>query len=160
LPWDARIHSSSKGKLAKTGTWKLARNLDPALAASVTAELKAAMALPAPAAQQPVFTAPIPEHPVMPPTPPAPHLSVVPPPPVPQPTAVTPPLAAPTAPGAMTFPAFLVEITKQQAGKKLTFDEVIAVLKEHGLDNIQLLTARPDLIPSVYHRLEAVWNSR
>lgn len=168
LPWDARIHSSSKGKLAKTGTWKLARNLDPALAASVTAELKAAMALPAARA------VPGPTHPdiadtdaeqsagaylppVMPPTPPAPHLSVVPPPPVPQPTAVTPP---PTALGAMTFPAFLVEITKQQAAKRLTFDEVMAVLKEHGLENLQLLTARPDLIPSVYSRLEAVWTSR
>ena len=186
LPWDARIHSSSKGKLAKTGTWKLARNLDPALAARVTAELKAAMALPAPAARQvplppgTVLGSPANQNVIQFPgnhlaevgmpadqsgvqLPPGTVLGgpaqqpagIVPPPPVPQPAATPPP-----APGAMTFPAFLVEITKQQAAKKLTFDEVMVVLKEHGLENLQLLTARPDLIPPVYSRLEAIWTSR
>lgn len=181
LPWDARIHSSSKAKLAKTGAWKLSRGCPPELAVTVLAELKAAMALPRvgtpPTA---VSTLPIPPAPsqltttdVLMTTPP-----VVPAPPVilPLPNvmnggsveapfpfdpipAAPPPVATP--PGTpTTFPAFLVAITQQQAAKKLTFDEVLAVLKENGLENIQLLTARPDLIPQIYSRLEALWTSR
>jgi hypothetical protein len=41
LPWDARIHSSSK-KTKGDGTWKLARGLPEGLAQQVTAELLAA----------------------------------------------------------------------------------------------------------------------
>lgn len=37
FPWDKRIHSSGKAKL-QDGTWKLARNVDPALVAQVRAE--------------------------------------------------------------------------------------------------------------------------
>lgn len=36
LPWDARIHSGAKSKLAN-GNWKLLRGVDPALVASVEA---------------------------------------------------------------------------------------------------------------------------
>ena len=39
LPWDARIHSSGKTFLAKGGTWKLARGIDPLLVAQVKTEL-------------------------------------------------------------------------------------------------------------------------
>ena len=38
-PWDARIHSSAKSRLAKTNGWKLIRGIDKALVASVEAEL-------------------------------------------------------------------------------------------------------------------------
>ena len=40
LPWDERIHASTKSKL-KSGEWKEKRGVDPALIASVTAELRA-----------------------------------------------------------------------------------------------------------------------
>jgi hypothetical protein len=181
LPWDARIHSSSKAKLAKTGAWKLARGCPPELAVTVLAELKAAMALPRvgtpPTA---VSTLPIPPAPsqltttdILMTTPPVVPVSpvILPLPNVmnmggveapfpfdPTPAAPLPVAAPPGAP--TTFPAFLVAITQQQAAKKLTFDEVLAVLKENGLENIQLLTARPDLIPQIYNRLEALWTSR
>jgi hypothetical protein len=59
-PWDARIHSSSHEKLAKTGEWKVARNKDPALVVQVLAELDAAIRpvqAPAPNVQAP-YTAP------------------------------------------------------------------------------------------------------
>jgi len=52
LPWDARIHSSSRAKIAN-GMWKLRRGLDPAIVATVTAELKGAIAAPAPSAALP-----------------------------------------------------------------------------------------------------------
>ena len=170
LPWDARIHSSSKAKLAKTGAWKLARGCPPELAVTVLAELKAAMALPRVGTPPTVTTitqdvvggepsAPQPPAALEQSTLPPPAIQSAPPPPPAQQPAAPPPVAAP--PGTpTTFPAFLVAITQQQAAKKLTFDEVLAVLKENGLENIQLLTARPDLIPRIYSRLEALWTSR
>ena len=169
LPWDGRIHSSSKAKLAKTGCWKLARGCDPALAEKVTAELKAVMVLPVPYTPGMIS----PTKPVVPPdhvvkgvqiySDPACTVPVT--PQVATPPTVTPQVATPPPPALAqaaptTFPAFLVAVTQQQAAKRITFDEVLAVLKEHGLENIQLLTARPDLIPAIYSRLEGIWNSR
>lgn len=44
LPWDARIHASSKAKLAKAPNgWKKKRGVDAAIVAQVEAELRAAM---------------------------------------------------------------------------------------------------------------------
>lgn len=54
IPWDARIHSSSKAKLA-TGNWKNLRGVDPALVAKVEAELFGAQSAPA---AQPVTPVP------------------------------------------------------------------------------------------------------
>lgn len=49
LPWDGRIHSSSKAKLAKDNTWKLKRGLDVALVEQVKGELRQVMSIPKPA---------------------------------------------------------------------------------------------------------------
>lgn len=46
LPWDARIHSESKSKIAD-GTWRQKRGVDKTLLADVEAELKRVMAIPA-----------------------------------------------------------------------------------------------------------------
>jgi len=48
LPWDARIHSGSKA-ITKEGMWRTKRNVDDALLATVTAELRSLMNIPAPA---------------------------------------------------------------------------------------------------------------
>lgn len=42
IPWDARIHASTKSKV-KAGTWKKKPKVDPALFAKITAELKASV---------------------------------------------------------------------------------------------------------------------
>lgn len=42
LPWDERIHSSSKEKLVKDNTWKLKRGVDKNLVAQIEAEYRAA----------------------------------------------------------------------------------------------------------------------
>ena len=47
LPWDPRINVDTKTKRQSDNSWKLKRNLDPALVASVKAELKALMGAPA-----------------------------------------------------------------------------------------------------------------
>jgi len=45
LPWDARIHSSSKAKI-KDGSWKKRKGVDASTVATVEAELRALMAIP------------------------------------------------------------------------------------------------------------------
>ena len=47
LPWDKRIHSSSRAKVAD-GTWRKMRGVDDALVATVEAELRAVQAIPVP----------------------------------------------------------------------------------------------------------------
>lgn len=48
LPWDGRIHSSNKKKLAKDDTWQLRRGIDAAIVEQVKAELRQVMAIPKP----------------------------------------------------------------------------------------------------------------
>lgn len=59
IPWDARIHATTKTK-CKDLTWKNKPGVDPALLAAVTAELKGVQAIPAPPAAMgtPTQTAP------------------------------------------------------------------------------------------------------
>lgn len=52
LPWDVRIHSSSKEKIVKDKTWKLKRGVDKLLVDDVKAELRALMSIPAQAPPQ------------------------------------------------------------------------------------------------------------
>lgn len=67
LPWDSRIHASSKKKLARGGTWKLRRGVDPALVEKVKAKLKSTMGAPV---NTQVDTPPLPPPPTTPPPPP------------------------------------------------------------------------------------------
>ena len=46
LPWDGRIHASTKARNAD-GSWRTKRGLDPAVLANLETELKALMAIPA-----------------------------------------------------------------------------------------------------------------
>ena len=49
LPWDGRIHASTKTLRQSDNTWKLKKGADPALVETVKAELRGCMAAPAPA---------------------------------------------------------------------------------------------------------------
>lgn len=119
LPWDGRIHSSSKALLAD-GKWRQRRNTDPAVVAAVTAELRAALAAP---------SAPVPAAPPAPPAPP--------------PAAVVPP--PPEAPASMTFPQFMHAIT----AARLAPGVVLEACKAVGMPSIPALAQRTDLIPAV-----------
>ncbi len=125
LPWDGRIHSSSKARLAD-GRWRQRRNTDPAIVNAVTAELRAALSAPAAA--------------VVPPAPlPAPVATVFPFPPIEEPAAVPPP------PATMSFPEFMRAIT----AARLAPGVVLEACKAVGMPSIPALNQRPDLIPSV-----------
>jgi len=122
IPWDSRIHSGKKTKLAKSQQWKKKRGVDTDYVAQVEAELKAAMAA-SPAA--PVTATP----------------AVTPPPPA---AVVTPPPPAAVVVG-VTFPELMSKITSAQ----LTNEVVLAAVNRQGLQSLALLAARPDLIPAV-----------
>jgi len=63
LPWDQRIHASTRTFRQSDNTWKLRKGADPALVETVKAELRTCMAVPAPVA--PVVTPPVPQPPVV-----------------------------------------------------------------------------------------------
>ncbi len=139
LPWDARIHSGAKSKLAN-GNWKLLRGVDPALVASVEAELRGA---PKPAAPTTPAAALGAERAIAPP-PPAP---VAPPVGVPSPPA---PLPTPPAPKPITNAAELVAAVMD---KRCTTDQVNAACRAVGVDNVASLLAKQEMLPLVLREL-------
>ena len=125
LPWDARIHASSKTMNAD-GTWRGRRNTDAAIITAVEAELRALMAIPAPA---PASIAP-----------PAIN-SVAPPPPF--------MASAPT-----TLAEMMPLLTTAMLAGKLQPTAVGEVLAEMGVaGGAPMLAARPDLVPQVWAAL-------
>lgn len=162
--WDARIHSSAKG-VKKDGTWKLARNVDPALVTMVLHEIT-----PKPhvaGGMAPVGTANV--SVVQPVTVPVP---------VPTPVAIVPsaapdtsapvppvPVPVPPAPGAVPdaplnpvqqFQAIMLQITAAQNAGTLTHTNVLDAVKAEGVAQLQLLIMHPDKIPAVKARLGLV----
>lgn len=135
LPWDARIHSSKK-TTNKDGSWKARKNIDAAVVAAVTAELRAipgVAAAPPPPAPPPPATAPV----------------VIPPPPA--------TVAAPAAPApANDFVGVMQKITAGLSSGKLDQAKVSAALASVGLKQPLDLNSNPAQIPAVAAYLDAV----
>lgn len=131
LPYDERIHSSTKA-VNQDGTWRNKRGVDPALVASVTAELRAASVAPAPPAPPAEPEAQSPEAAFTPPagaeTPPAPPA----------------PPAPPVADGAITYPSIIMAASE----KGLTYDQLNQTAVTLGLAAFKDLVKRPDLYES------------
>ena len=156
MPWDHRIHASSRAKVAD-GTWRQRRNLDPNVLAQVQAEMLQVMGLPTPTTTATVTTSAIPS---------APPVSVpVPPPFVPSvvepaaPVAIAPPpLSTPagvvtTASRSegtpVTFPQWVPRLTKMLAAKDLHQADIAAACNSLGIPHMPALASRPDLVPSM-----------
>lgn len=145
LPYDARIHSSSREKI-KNGTWKIKRGTGETFIIQVKNELRAA--LNAPASVQPASVPTAPQ--------PAPVLTIPPtvapveawPFPTP-PAAVTPP---PATTGPTTLPEFMKEVGARISSGKLSESSVHEACAKHGVQ-FHTLAARPDLIPAVWGSL-------
>lgn len=159
LPWDARIHSGSKAKVA-SGAWKKRKGVDPAEFDAVVAELKAVMSAPAapsepnPAqafggSEQPANTTIAPP----PPPPPAAPAATVPPPP---PPAVT----APANPTGLTLTDLFKKSAVAMTKGHITQEEVNQCCRNHGVPMLALLGNRPDLLPAVNAEIDAIINSR
>ena len=136
LPWDARIHGSTKTQ-NKDGTWRAKRDVLPALVVSVEAELRHLMGLNASAAP-------------LPPAPPAP-----PAPPPPAPTTAAAPGASPSD-APMSFGAFMERLTPHMMTNppKLTTDQMAVALGKFGLTGLGQLAITPNLLPAVMAELE------
>jgi len=130
LPWDDRIHASTRTKLV-TGAWKNKRGIDATLLANVEAELKGDVA-PAPTPTPDVAPAPTPTPDLAPA--PAPDLA---------------PAPTPDAGSITTFPALMTAITSGGLSPQIVNGAIQAV----GLASLPLLATRPDLIPKVAERL-------
>ena len=156
LPWDGRIHASTRSK-TQDGNWKLRRGVDDDVLAAVSNELRQTMGL--------VPTEVVPPSPLTPP--PAQVFSQpearVPPPPFappvapPAPPAATLPTEIPQAgiangaslSEAMTFPKLMQKITAAFAAKTLDQAAIGAAVQAAGLPSLPMLASRPDLVPVV-----------
>jgi hypothetical protein len=149
LPWDARIHASTKTKKGDQ-TWTAKRGVDKALVDQVTAELKAIMAAPVP----PVAKTSVPVAPVV--TDPAAAFGAGAAPPAAPAPAPTPPVdavpAAPAAPesdaGMGEFARVMRVVVAKQAAGGLSTEMTTGIAQQLGLTGVRDLAKRPDLIPA------------
>lgn len=181
LPWDERIHASSRALVAD-GSWRAKRGVDAGLVAQVEAELKALMAIPSPFGQL-SDNGPLP---VVIPAPPVEAPAYVIPPP-PSPSVVIPQakhcnvhdawfldscqkctheinaanFAVPVPPPAMIdFMGLLTYASTNVQVKKLTTEEVNGIVQAAGIPSLPLLQNRPDLVPQIYASISALIASR
>lgn len=139
LPWDHRIHSSSKARVAD-GSWRKMRGVDPALVATVEAELRALMAAP-------VAAADVPPPPAA--AEPAAPAQVPPPPPAQAAAAALTSVTQAPADAPVTLDLLLTEIGQAIMHKVVSSAELSEVCQRHGVANTGLLVSRKDLVPQV-----------
>lgn len=135
IPWDGRIHASTKTKTVEQ-VWKKKRGVEQAEVDRVVAELRTTMMAPAPA--------------------PVTEASVPPPPPAPAPVteaAVPPAPPAPPAPTGITFAEFMGHVTGGVTSGRFTREAVAEACAKHGAVNLPGLINRTDLIPAVAREL-------
>jgi hypothetical protein len=149
LPWDSRIHSSSKNKLAN-GCWKVARGKAPEYVAQVESELRCTptsggLAVPIPPAPIVVDGVDISKPligrdgriivpvPLTPPPPPAPN-------------------ADPSS-----FETLMTRISPQISAGVLPPQAVMEACKANGLQSVVGLQSSPQLVPLVWATLKATY---
>lgn len=136
FPWDERIHSSSRGRLAKGNFWKNRKNLPEGLIEQVEAELRAkGYGVPQTgAAAAPVATAPAPALPG---------------------TPALPAAAAPVAPAANSGAVRVKELmTMGLAAGVWKAPELSKMIKAMGLEQLQDLIKYTGDFPSVIAAVE------
>lgn len=143
LPWDARIHAESKAKIAD-GSWRSKRNLDPAIKASVEAELRQVMGAPAAPLVVPTVTTQVPAPPVT----------------VSSPTTTALPPAAPAADGRQVFVQLVGRCAAAIAAGNLTQQEVTDCCTARGVPMLPLLANRLDLVADVAAAIDAIITAR
>jgi len=133
IPWDGRIHMSTKNRTVEN-VWKRKRNVPDEEYARVVAELRVSQMAPA----APVVVPPPPPAPVAPAAP----VAVPPPPPPPAPAAT-----------GVTFPEFMAHVTAGVTSQRFTREDITDACVKCGVANLPGLINRPDLIPAVSREL-------
>jgi hypothetical protein len=156
IPWDERIHSSSKA-VTKEGTWRYRRGLDEYVKAAVETELRAKYAAVPQGTTTPVIpvVSPQPQQipQAVPPIPPAPVS--LPPVPVPPsaPVGLPNPPQSPVlqgSPPVTSYRDLLTKIAIAVSGQKLTQAQVEEACQAAGIQGgINGLAAQPMLVPTV-----------
>jgi hypothetical protein len=131
LPWDSRIHASSRTQNAD-GTWRLKRGLQKDHLDKVTAELRQVMAIPSPA--------------------PGPQL--VPPPPAAVPAP--PPPVADEVSMRQKYIDLFGRISAAMSAGKLTQTQLDTCLQSISVPSLPLLGARLDLVPQACALIDGV----
>ncbi len=153
IPWDHRIHAESKAKIAD-GTWRAKRNCDPALKATVEAELRQLMGV-APSVPLPPSVAP----PVGPVTIHTPPMLATPTPTVAVNVIPAAPSAAPIDP-KLQFVQLVGRASAAIQAKKITLQEVSEICAAAGVPALPLLANRLDLVPDVAAKIDALIGGR
>lgn len=168
LPWDARIHASTKSK-TKAGQWVAKRGMNDggALQRQVEAELRATMAIPQGGGAPLGGATPAPQTapPAMQPAMNGPASSGVPARPAAMLPAASPQLSpAPAAPPALpsasatptTFDELMPRVTAA-VGTAVPEGAVEWAVTQVGLQNLVGLIQRPDLVPQVWAVLKQAY---
>jgi len=163
FPWDNRIHAGTKRKNAD-GSWTAKRGVDPALVATVEAELRQVMgaAPAAPLAHAAIATVAA----GFTPTPTSAPAVAVPPPPVvgAAPTMPAAPNAAPAgevpADARAQFVALVGRASAAIQGQKVTQAEVNQCCADAGVPALPLLANRLDLVAQVAAHIDALIAAR
>lgn len=139
LPWDERIHASTKSKV-ENGNWRAKKGLnDAAFVAKVKAELRARVAVGMSAAMPPPATgAAVPFVPPVAPSLPA------------QPAVPSVPVGPPT-----TFEQLMPRITAACTAGVVPMDALSAACAAHKLPSITSLQQYPDFVGHVWRYLQA-----
>ena len=142
LPWDARIHASTKTFNAD-GTWRKKRGVETTLIQTVEGELKKLMAIPSPAAAAPT--------PPVPPPPPGPATTQAAPP---------PPANATEVELRMQFVGLVGRASAAIQNGKLLDHELNSTCAFAGVGSLPLLGNRLDLVPQVAATIDQIIASR
>lgn len=144
LPWDMRIHASTKTKVAD-GSWKMKRGTDPAVIATVEAELRQLMAVPtaAPAANW-VQLNKTDDNPGI----------------ITQSGGWPFPAPAPAPDARQAFVALVGRTSAALQAGKVTQAEVAQCCNEAGIPALPLLANRLDLLPLVARNIDALIEAR
>lgn len=133
LPWDDRIHASTKSKIAD-GSWKMKRGVEDVLVTQVEAELRARVAQPASA--------------------PAPAVAAAPAPFVPPAASLAPaPAVASLEPA--TFEQIMPRVTAAVIAGRIPQTALGQACAANGLASIVALQSSPALVPQVWATLVA-----
>ena len=148
LPWDARIHATNRGKNAD-GRWRQRRGLnDEALKHRIEAELRTALAAPAPVVPAPPVSVanPSPALPVVSTSPAVPASAI----PLPPSAPTAPAASTGAAPSPTTMPELMRELTPHMAAGRIDMARVLEACQAAGIPSLAVLGARPDLVPAVW----------
>ncbi len=165
MPWDARIHSSSKAKVAD-GSWKYKRGVSDEEVKRVEVELRgpshddamdASALFAAPYTQAVVGSDEVKTGEVVYQQPGGTVSGIAPPPPL----GALPAMSGASEPDLRKeFAQLMIRVAQAKGAGKITAEEVTAALAAHAVPSLPMLSTKLDLVPSVAAAIDEIIASR